>query len=104
MAVLVGALTGIILHYVSSIFVSVLNIDDDPKGNKERTLSSYRREKQERLHLGASKQANGLAMNTSALDGEHADWEGPKSRRGRSTNRVVPNTILEEDDSLEDDI
>lgn len=105
-AILIGVLTGIGVHYVSGFAISVLSLESHMSEQRGRTLTSYRAEKQSRLEQGNPlmelKQQNGLLVDNGGLNGEYVEWERPKKDRGRAGSRLVPNIILEED-STEDD-
>ena len=103
-AALIGLLTGTSLHYVSAFFISLLNLESLPEEQRGRTLASYHtkeegREKDDQLLK--LKHRGGLSRNDGALKDEYVNWSLSKQERGRG--KKVPTTILEEDDSLEDE-
>ena len=101
-AVFVGILTGMSLHYVSCFITSILNLESSPEGQRGRTWASYRAEKQERRdakdpimkirHKDEEPQRNDPRSRE-----DYMNWNSSKRNRGRGGNGF--NTILEEEDS-----
>ena len=104
-AVVVGALTGTSLHYISSFMISFFRLE--PTSAEEaaegRSIAEYRAEKQDHENnkdpLGKILRNNKLLRNDAAMANELKDWEWAQGERGRKG--LVPNTILEEEDSSE---
>ncbi|KAL9129130.1 MAG: hypothetical protein Q9217_002340 [Psora testacea] len=107
-ALIVGALTGTSLHYISDFTISILHLKADPQQEERgRSLAKYRANKRELKEQDAplrklirknkiTPQDDGVLLN------ELKDWEWlAKEERGRPRNGLIPNTILEEEDSSE---
>ncbi|KAL9640177.1 MAG: hypothetical protein Q9164_000445 [Protoblastenia rupestris] len=94
-AIFVGVLTGTSLHFVSSFTISILRLEAQPEEDERgRTLAKYRAEKL----VGGNRTT---PENDSALMNGLKDWRWAKEERGRPTKGLIPNTILEEEDSSE---
>lgn len=104
-AVVVGAVTGLTIYGASKFIIAILRLDhplDKPRG---RTLESYRADKEERRAkrdpLGELIRESVEAQNkSSSAKDEMLDWVKREQGRGRN-NGMIPNTILEEDDTSE---
>lgn len=102
---MVGVLTGTSLHYASAFLMSLLNLDSRHGEPRGRSLSSYRAEKRRRLgrdSLPKVKQTGILPIGDGNLKEEIVGWKRSNEDRGRHRNGLIPNTILEEEDSTED--
>lgn len=99
---IVGAATGLTIHFASRLITDILRLDhpfEEPRG---RTLQSYRAEKQERQDkkdpLAKLIRETVEAQETlPPVKDELRDWVKREQSRGRR-NGMIPNTILEEDD------
>ncbi|MCJ1382900.1 hypothetical protein MMC17_006013 [Xylographa soralifera] len=101
-AVLVGILTGAILHYSIKFLVRNLGIDRIAE-ERGRTLSSYRAEKTEKQAEKIRQTLPKVALRPMRLDTglkeEYSDWL--KKDKGFGTKGLLSTTILEEEDSSE---
>ena len=98
-AVLVGAITGTSVHYVYSFISTMLDLQDQPKEHRGRTLASHRRERQQKADdplVKVETRGGGLPMSDVTPKEEYRDWEWSKQSRGKKKNGFI-NTILEED-------
>jgi len=98
-------LTGTSLHYASAFLTSIFNLESTHEELRGRSLSSYRAEKQGRSEgdsLPMAKQRGTLPIADGNLIDEYVSWKGLNKDRGRHKNGLIPNTILEEEDSTED--
>ena len=101
-AVLIGILSGTVLHYVSAFGFTVLNLERHSEKQSGKSIDSYRAEKQMRAEqkdpfLKLKRRDVSVVDGGGGLSGGYADWQRPKQDRGRTGPRLVPNTILEED-------
>ena len=100
-----GALTGTSLHYLSNLIVSVFRLEPEKVEGLEggRSIAEYRAEQQEHENkedrFGKVIRHGSIPRNDAAMANELKDWEWAQGERGRKG--LVPNTILEEDDSSE---
>ena len=106
-AIVIGAVTGTGLHYMTGFIVSLLHLAPEPaeEPELERSLPTYREDRRERtadIDVSAKLVHDAsLARNQTPAARQLKDWEWSREERGRSRSGLIPNTILEEDDSSE---
>ena len=102
----VGGLIGLSLHYLSTFFISILDLETRHEESRGRTLSSYRAQKHVRREQGnpmrKNEPQNDLPQSVAMFNGGHSAWERVMNAQAKTGSRSVPNTILEED-SIDDD-
>ena len=103
-AVVIGAGTGLTLHFASNFTTAILGLDHPLEEPRGRSLGSYPTEKQEIRQRDASgnliRESVEVQSDLPPTKGEMLDWVKREQDRGRN-NGMIPNTILEEDDSSE---
>lgn len=105
---LVGALIGITLHYLSRFMISILRLDIQPRVRSIKDFSpkghwpqhSEQIQGQDALRDAVSSKTR-LASG-SDLSNDLTGWDLAQENRGRPRSGLIPNTILEEDDSSDD--
>ena len=108
-AIFIGALTGTSLHYITSCMISILHLESQPEEEEgERSLAEYRARKQEIKEKEdplreVTRKSLTLPKTDAILANDLKNWGWKKEERGRSRNGLIPNTILEEEDSSEQD-
>ena len=106
-AVIVGAVTGTSLHFVSTSLISIFNLENPPlplskyeDSNNGQSLDGN--EGKEGDSIEANRRINNDTTRDISLEGRRlADWDWVKQEQERGRNGMIPNTILEEDDSSE---
>lgn len=107
-AVVVGALIGITLHYLSRFMVSILRLDIPPTVRSGKDFSPQRHWPQPSEQMqeedawrdavfSKARMASGSDLTDSLIG-----WDVAQENRGRPRSGLIPNTILEEDDSSDD--
>ena len=104
-AVVVGAVTGLTIHGASKFIIALLRLDHPLEEPRGRTLESSRADKEgkraKKDPLGQLIRESVEAQNEPVpVKDEMLDWIKREQGRGRN-NGMIPNTILEEDDSSE---
>lgn len=106
-AVIIGAVTGLIIQFAVRIVTGILGLDhpfEEPRG---RSLESYRAKTTERRDkedpLGKLvRESVETHQNFPPVKDEMLDWDWVKREQDRGRNNgMIPNTILEEEDSSE---
>lgn len=108
-AIVVGALTGTSLHYFSTFVITALQLERTREEKPGRSVAPYRAEKVEKqakkgplrklLLPGRTRLKSDVAVKNELQDWQIGNEERGRGRNGR--NGLIPNTILEEDDSSE---
>ena len=107
MAVIVGALTGTSLHYVSSFILAILGVEREPQKGDERVpetqaVGGSETEPDERPFVESAEDL-GFPSESPKSGNDLMSWDWVKREQGKSGEGKIPNTILEEDDSSDFD-
>ncbi|MCJ1481847.1 hypothetical protein MMC06_002006 [Schaereria dolodes] len=100
-AVIIGALAGALLHYISGFFITAFNFNAGTE-ERGRTLASYRALQKEKLARKARLTVSGDQSSHKAggmLRDDYSEWS--KHDKGLGVKGLLSTTILEEDDSSE---
>ena len=105
---MIGALTGTSLHYASNFMISTLRLNTQPKQSPNGDLALQRpglesfEHDQEMESLGGAHHDKARLSSGVILSDELKDWDWARKDGGRSGRGLIPNTILEEEDSSDD--